>query len=104
MTLRLITGDGEDTTAIQHAIAAGTLSQVAQGNIRALAVVIVDADGNSGHLYYTGIDVAALHYAAATLQARLLSHGETDRFEGEWAPETMPEGMTDPFLHTGEDT
>ena len=98
--LRLVEGgrDDDGTEPIQRCIARGLLSQVERQNVRAVAVAIVDADGHTGHMYYTGTDIPALYYAVSTLQSRILAHGTVEALDGEWDATTMPDGMHDPFV------
>lgn len=100
--LRLVHGDRDDdgTEPIQRCIARNLTIQAERQNVRAIAVAIVDADGDVGHIYYTGPDIAALYYAVSTLQSRILAHGTEEALLGEWDATTIPDGMHDPFLNT----
>lgn len=100
--LKVITGDGEGTPSVQHCISAGLSAQVARGEVRAVAVVVVDQHGGVGHMFYTSDQWASLLAGAQVLAHRLVVHGTGEPLEGEWDAESIPDGMEDPYANGGD--
>lgn len=99
--LKLVTGEGDGTPSVQHCIAAGLLANVAKGEVKAVAIAVVDQDGGIGHMFYTSDAWTDLLAAAQVMAHRLVTHGTTEPLEGEWDRDSLPDGMVDPHLEGG---
>lgn len=91
--LQLLTPNAGDCPVAR--VLRGALSVVDREGAQAVAVCIVDADGNTAHMYYTGEGIPSIHYAAATMANRLLLHGTQEPLPGEWDSATFPHGGDD---------